>query len=186
MKNFCLCLIVLIGFSFNVQGTSKFLEPLNLNVFCNGFLFNAIPHPSDDNLFIGCIEEKGTIFGCDAENFVFDPITVKCVDPKLITITTESQTTPTTNRITTTSNNSTTVPQSTTTTSSGSIFVRFSCPSSGIGLIPHKTDCTRYYECIRGIASPRTCGTAGYHYDVITKQCQPADVATCGNTIRCF
>lgn len=162
----------------------KLSEDLNLNDICSGLLFNAIAHPSDKNLFIGCIEEKGTIFGCDNQNLIFDPNSIKCIDPKSITISTGSPTTSTTQKTTTSSTILSTTSQSTT-TRSGNINISFSCPSSGVGLIPHKTDCTRYYECIRAIASPRTCSTVGYHYDVATKQCQPANVAICANTIRC-
>lgn len=158
----------------------QFSENVNLNEICSGLLFNALAHPSDNNLFIGCIEEKGTIFGCDTENLIFDPNSVKCVNPKSITISTRSPITSTTQKTTTSSTSQST------TTRSGNINISFSCPSSGVGLIPHKTDCTRYYECIRAIASPRTCSTAGYHYDVATKQCQPANVAICANTIRCY
>lgn len=166
---------------------------MNINNLCTGLLFNAVPHPTDSNLFIGCIEEKGTIFGCDAENLVFDSKTVKCVDPKAATLSTESPTTSTTRQIASTttqpstySTTRTTTTQSTTTTRNGNISISFSCPMSGVGFIPHKTDCTRYYECIRGIGNPKTCSPAGYHYDVATKQCQPADVAICANTIRCY
>ncbi|XP_070508889.1 uncharacterized protein [Chironomus tepperi] len=174
MKELVLVLVIFVGFT----AVSR-VQAVDLNDLCDGLLFNAIPHPSDNNLFIGCIEEKGTVFGCEADNLIFDPNTVKCVDPKWTTTATKSPTTVSTTKSSATS-------QTTTTTRrSGNINISFSCPPSGVGFIPHKTDCTRYYECIRGIASPRTCETVGYHYDLAYKMCQPADMAICANTIRC-
>lgn len=51
---------------------------LNLNEICRGILFATVPHPTDQNLFIGCIKGKGTVLGCD-EGEVFDQFSVKCV-----------------------------------------------------------------------------------------------------------
>lgn len=75
------------------------VKALNLNEICHGILFQAIPHPEDPNLFIGCVQGKGTIFGCENMNDVFDPETVTCVDPN--TITTTDQTISTTQEFTT-------------------------------------------------------------------------------------
>lgn len=55
---------------------------LNLNELCQGILFATVRHPTDQNLFIGCIKGKGTILGCD-ENEVFDSLTVQCVANEL-------------------------------------------------------------------------------------------------------
>ena len=51
----------------------------NLNEMCQGILFATLPHPTDSNLFIGCIKGKGTVLGCSHENEVFDSYLVECV-----------------------------------------------------------------------------------------------------------
>jgi hypothetical protein len=65
---------------------------VNLNELCRGILFQAIPHPSDRNLFIGCVQGRGTIFECDNPDHVFDPESVSCVDENLLLTTTEDPT----------------------------------------------------------------------------------------------
>lgn len=90
-------------------------QDLNLNEICNGILFQAISHPHDENLFIGCVQGRGTIFACENVGDVFDPIEVSCVDPNLIT-TTEATTSTTTTTTTTIPTTTTTVPTTTTTT----------------------------------------------------------------------
>lgn len=52
--------------------------PLNLNEICRGILFAALPHPDDQNLFIGCVQGRGTIMGCNEEDDIFDPVSVSC------------------------------------------------------------------------------------------------------------
>lgn len=52
---------------------------LNLNELCNGILFATLEHPTNQNLFIGCIQGRGTIFGCSKEDEVFDQYLVACV-----------------------------------------------------------------------------------------------------------
>lgn len=52
---------------------------INLNELCSGILFATLPHPTDQNLFIGCIQGKGTIFGCSQPDEVFDQFLVACV-----------------------------------------------------------------------------------------------------------
>lgn len=148
-------------------------ENIDFNQLCKGLLFNAIPHPTDQNSFIGCIQERGTVFGCETEDLVFDPSVVQCVDPYAVATTTEVGTTTTRNG-------------GGGGGGGGDIGVHFVCPPSGAGYIPHRDDCTRYFECIRHIAHPRRCSTAGYHFDVVTKQCKPEELALCANIIKCI
>lgn len=53
---------------------------LNLNEMCRGRLFESLPHPTNANLFIGCVQNKGTLLGCDKPEEIFDPFLVSCVD----------------------------------------------------------------------------------------------------------
>lgn len=68
---------------------------LNLNEICQGILFQAIAHPYDRNLFIGCVQGRGTVFGCENIDDVFDEETTSCVNPINLTTTTEVPTTST-------------------------------------------------------------------------------------------
>ncbi|XP_070509336.1 probable endochitinase [Chironomus tepperi] len=171
---------------------SNQMGDLNFDELCDGLLFNAIPHPSNQNLFIGCVQGRGTLFGCDEAELVFDPYTVKCVESWNLESTTTNEpitTTPTESTITqesptTTISYSTTQGISTTRTGGDGNVIRFVCPPSGYGNIPHRTECDRYFECIRGIQHPRTCSD-DILFDVITRVCQPADVALCANIIQC-
>lgn len=52
---------------------------INLNELCRGILFATLPHPADQTLFIGCIQGKGTVFGCNESDEVFDQSQVACV-----------------------------------------------------------------------------------------------------------
>lgn len=56
---------------------------INLNELCRGILFASLPHPADQNLFIGCIQGKGTVFGCNDPDEVFDSSQVACVTNKI-------------------------------------------------------------------------------------------------------
>lgn len=51
----------------------------NLNELCEGILFATVPHPNDQRLFIGCIQGKGTLFGCTLADQIFDSRLVECV-----------------------------------------------------------------------------------------------------------
>lgn len=52
---------------------------LDLNELCSEILFESLPHPRDQSLFIGCVQGKGTLLSCSKEGEVFDPILVACV-----------------------------------------------------------------------------------------------------------
>lgn len=193
-KSFCF-LSVLIGLAVILPPSqlSNQMGDLNFDELCDGLLFNAIPHPSDSNLFIGCVQGRGTLFGCDQADLVFDQYSVKCVDPSSITSTTtmEPTTSPSTYPPTTTTSDdpttlSTTTSATTTTRTpgGGNIDISFVCPPSGNGNIPHRTECVRYFECIRFMQHTRTCAD-GLLFDVITKQCQPENSALCANIIQC-
>ncbi|KAL7024598.1 hypothetical protein ACKWTF_013120 [Chironomus riparius] len=188
-------LSVFIGLAILVPPykTSNQMGDLNFDELCDGLLFNAIPHPSDGNLFIGCVQGRGTLFGCDEANLVFDPYSVRCVDPADIGTTTTTESIPSTT--TTYTNVTVDLPTSTTTqgiittttsrTGGGeNVDIIFVCPPSGVGNIPHRTECERYFECLRGIQHPRTCPD-GFLFDVITKQCQPPEITLCANIIQC-
>jgi hypothetical protein len=176
---------------------------LNLNEICYGILFEAIPHPDDRNLFIGCVQGRGTVFGCENIDDVFDPESVSCVDPNSLTTTTQPPETPlttstttitteeTTTEITTPESTSTpTLPPTTTlsiatTTPGGGIGITFVCPTDGShALIPSSTNCDRFFECLLGVANMRFCPT-GLHFDVFTRTCMEPALAFCANLIRC-
>jgi hypothetical protein len=55
------------------------VSALDLNEICRGRLFESLPHPTDPNLFIGCVQGKGTLLGCDEKDEEFDPVLVSCV-----------------------------------------------------------------------------------------------------------
>lgn len=55
-------------------------QDINLNALCHGTLFGTLPHPTDRNQFIGCVQGKGTVFNCYNQDDVFDPVRVTCVD----------------------------------------------------------------------------------------------------------
>jgi hypothetical protein len=52
---------------------------LDLNEMCRGRLFESLPHPTDSSLFIGCVQGKGTLMGCDGKDEEFNPVLVSCV-----------------------------------------------------------------------------------------------------------
>lgn len=152
---------------------------INLNEICHGILFQAIAHPYDSNLFIGCVQGRGTIFGCESDYDVFDPDLIECVNPNLITTTERDKTTTTTSQVTTT----TMSPPS----GECGVPVSFVCPqdvtSNGL-LIPNAQHCDRYAECFFGVANMRFC-EGDLHFDVITRTCLDPSVAFCGNLIHC-
>lgn len=51
---------------------------LDLNAMCSGALFRTIPHPTEPNLFIGCVQGKGTILGCRLQDEVFNQFSATC------------------------------------------------------------------------------------------------------------
>lgn len=193
-------------------------ENFDLNEICEGYLFKAIAHPTgvwkkkffvchwskiknqfrfiiylDQSLFIGCVQGRGTIFGCENEGEIFDPEAVACVDRILLTTTDDTIITTTEEPWTTTTEEPANTPSQPPTTTSwyetttrivGDVFVRFVCPVSGFGFIPHETDCSRYFECIRGVRNPRTCPT-DLHYDIITQECRPSNEGLCADVLRC-
>lgn len=69
MKTF----IIFIGAIFAASAAD-----LDLNKMCYGILFATLPHPDDQNLFIGCIQGRGTLLGCNDADDIFDPIAVSC------------------------------------------------------------------------------------------------------------
>lgn len=139
-------------------------EDFDINLICQGMLFNAVAHPYNRNLFIGCVQGRGTIFGCENEDDIFDSNETKCTVENSVNSTTDRSTTPDENEFTN---------------------IRFVCPPSGNGFIPHQLDCTRYFECILGVKYPKTCLSPGDHYDVISKECLPSHLALCASIIRC-
>lgn len=72
----------------------------------------------------------------------------------------------------------------TTTRNPSDINVSFKCPLSGYGNIPSAVDCTKYYECIRGIGNPRSC-PQNQVFDVITSECGNPQTSLCADRIRC-
>ena len=183
-------LSVVIGLAIFVPSneSANQMGDLNFDELCDGLLFNAIPHPNDTNLFIGCVQGRGTLFGCDEADLIFDPISVQCVDSlNKDTTTVEPITTTPYTDYTGETTTPTTTTQGTTTSRTGgggNINISFVCPPSGSGNIPHKTECGTYFECIRSIKHTRTC-PEGLLFDVISKTCQPADMALCANIIQC-
>lgn len=53
-------------------------QGINFNEMCRGLLFASLPHPTDNNLFIGCVQGKGSLLGCSNLDEVFDPFLVSC------------------------------------------------------------------------------------------------------------
>lgn len=165
MKTFTLNTLIFLVSAVNFV---KSADDLNLNLICQGLLFNALPHPYNSNLFIGCVQGRGTIFGCENESDVFDSNETKCTDADSISSTTECSTS-----------------EGSTTERNGLITVRLNCPPTGNDFIPHRFDCTRYFECINGDAFARTCSTAGDQFDVISRKCLPPNMAVCADIIQC-
>jgi len=52
------------------------------------------------------------------------------------------------------------------------------CPPGGTGYIPHYTNCSRYFECIKGIRHLRFC-PYGLLFDSVTLQCTSPELAVC-------
>lgn len=63
---------------FSIIAIASALE-LDLNKMCRGKLFESLAHPTDPNLFIGCVQQKGTLLGCNSPDEVFDPFSVSCI-----------------------------------------------------------------------------------------------------------
>jgi hypothetical protein len=63
---------------FALSSCSPVLES-GLDEQCEGFLYQAIAHPSDENKFIGCLHEEATVFSCKSEHEVFDSDSTTCV-----------------------------------------------------------------------------------------------------------
>ncbi|KAG5666570.1 hypothetical protein PVAND_014588 [Polypedilum vanderplanki] len=167
-------LILLLLFGISFAGI------LDLNNECEGILFGALPHP-DPTQFIGCVQGRGTIFGCDF-GLVFDPINIQCIEEAFLTTTDDSNLTNTTEQY------STTTSWFTTTTSrpgsDGDMWL--TCPSSGHMLIPHNTNCSAYYECMDGSRDLRLCDPNEFHFDILTRTCRPADEAMCREVFICL
>lgn len=270
---------------------------ISLNDICSGVMFETRPHPTNRNLYIGCVQGKGTLLGCQHEDETFNPFSVSCStdelpveppqdicenialgwlphedncelfimcddsrphirqcpegnifnrfvpgcvpgdretctsdfdttteepntteeqtdEPTVTDFTTEELTTPeetstanltdetTTIDFTTEettempidettdepTNTPTTIPLTTIPTTtrdpSGDIIVRFVCPLSGSGNIPHQTDCSRYFECINAVQFNRNC-PSGLIFDIISRQCGDPETSLCADTIRC-
>jgi hypothetical protein len=164
-------------------------EIIDLNEACRGYLFEAIQHPNDSHSFIGCVQGKGSLFNCPNGEF-FNVNTHSCSDFTDTTIESTTDTDTSTDTTTTSSpsvtssepNTSTTSPE--TTTDSSNVGVTFRCPSSGFGLIPHPTDCSRYFECIAGIRYGRDCNQ-GLYFDIITSTCLEPELGFCAANLQC-
>lgn len=187
MKKILVCLAVV----FAVVSASDF----ELNELCGEILFATLAHPTDKNLFIGCIKGKGTILGCD-ENEVFDQYTVQCLtdvstdvstEETTITSTEESTNEPTDEEPTESPTDEPTIPTTTapTTRDPNDITISFVCPLDGFGIIPNVSNCSRYFECIQGIRFPRYCEDNKI-FDVITHECGDPETSLCAANIRCI
>lgn len=92
------------------------------------------------------------------------------------------------NTVTTTQEISTTEDYSTfdpaTTRRPNEVEIKFVCPVSGWGKIPHPTDCSRFFKCIQGVRYPDTC-PYGQVFDVITNECSDPETSFCAVNIRC-
>ena len=78
-----------------------------------------------------------------------------------------------------------TTTQTPSTTTKRDVVISFDCPLSGYGNIPNAIDCTRYYECIKGVGHPRSCPPSTI-FDVITKECGNPENSLCADRIRCY
>lgn len=56
--------------------------------------------------------------------------------------------------------------------------IDFTCALVYYGFIPHKTKCSSYYECIRGIQYLREC-SAGQIFDIDTTACGDPETSIC-------
>lgn len=50
---------------------------INFDEFCDGIVYSALAHPMDPNLFIGCVQGKGSVFSC-GDGEVFNQLLVNC------------------------------------------------------------------------------------------------------------
>lgn len=57
---------------------------LDLNEMCAGSLFRTLPHPTESNLFIGCVQGKGTVLGCRTQGEIFNQFSVTCGTAELL------------------------------------------------------------------------------------------------------
>lgn len=257
MRNILVILLVAASSAYDV----------NLNELCRGILFAPLEHPTNPRLFIGCVQGKGTVLGCQGSDDIFDAFTVTCgrseelplppndvcsgivigsipfegncelyitcmfniptvrscpantifnaylracvlgnadscnyVETTEETTQTDTSTSEETTRTEPTSPEETTqtdattseettisVPSTsptTTTTNPNSINVSFVCPESGFGNIPNVNDCSRYFECERGLRNLRDCPT-GLIFDIISSQCGDPESSLCASNIRC-
>jgi hypothetical protein len=217
---------------------------LDLNKMCREKLFKALPHPNNTNLFIGCVQGRGTLLSCAAEDEVFDPFLISCVNSEApvnpehvklcenivfglfphsgncwqfvicqnsrpyLTSCPENNvfnpalpgcvsgnvdrcdvyfhTTPAPTILPeTTEPPPKTTPRTTTPRNDGSgVIIDFNCPVSGFGNIPHPNDCSRYFECSRGVRFSRTCPVDTI-FDVISSNCNNIDISLCAVGIQC-
>ncbi len=140
--------------SIALNGNSAFRQEaisleidVNLNDKCAGLFFQAIPFPSDDNFFIGCIRGNGIILQCGQNEF-FDKNINECIfdDRTTTTTTTTSTTTTTTAPPTTTTSTTTTPPTTTTQTTTQRPNL---CEGIILGLVAEPDDCGLFLICIQ-------------------------------------
>lgn len=61
-----------------IAGDSETCELLPIEELCNGIFFRALPHPTEINLFVGCIQGEPSVMQCD-EGEIFNELLGECV-----------------------------------------------------------------------------------------------------------
>ncbi|XP_070501889.1 uncharacterized protein [Chironomus tepperi] len=131
---------------------------VNVRQVCYGLFFEALPLPSNEKYFIGCIKGEGVILQCNGEQ-IFDPTVRTCID-KIVDTTTEIPST-------TTSEIPTTTPG-----------FNYLCRGLNNVFINHPTDCGFAIYCHNEVAYLREC-PENTIFDISISQCRGGNRDTC-------
>jgi len=132
---------------------------LNARQVCYGLFFEALPLPSNEKYFIGCIKGEGVILQCDGYK-IFDPTVRKCIDEIIQTTTSEIPST-TTSEIPTTTPNYNSL-----------------CRGLINEFLNHPTDCGFAIFCHNEMAFLREC-PENTIFDINISQCRGGNRVTC-------
>lgn len=139
---------------------------LNARQLCYGLFFDALPLPSNEKYFIGCIKGEGVILQCNGDQ-IFDPTVRRCIDKINETTTTEIPNTTTEVPTTTTSEITTIAPD-----------YSYLCRGLNNEFINHPTDCGFAIYCHNEMAFLREC-PENTIFDINTSLCRAGNRITC-------
>ncbi|XP_070496054.1 uncharacterized protein [Chironomus tepperi] len=139
--------------------------------FCTNKSNGVYPHPDNCLQFVFCMNGNGVVNYCQYPTLLFYNGYCVAGDPETCEVFSSTTSKPTT---TTTEYKSTSTSRLPATTS----IPVHRCPPSGFGLIPHYTNCSRYFECIAGIRHLRFC-PYGLLFDSVTLRCTYPELAVC-------